>query len=805
MKNNKLAWVRYISSCLLMGIFFLTGYLFLNTEKGLEIAVQLGKQFIPGKLTINALHGRLLGPIQIKELHYTNNVVNLSVSEAQLDLQWRALLQGKFILGPLFIDKLDLFVNQTLSQKKLTSSQEKPIGLPKFFKFLKFNDVDVHQVNIQTDDIDVMLQGSLHQQWQFNWQLNIKKLGKFIPNFQGKLALQGKINGPRQFPEFEVISQKTNLQWHDWQLKQIQAGLHLYTKSKKWLLDLTAAQLNNKTFKFIPLNLKLSGHLFPFSLQGNLSAFKLDRVAEASQSTQLLIPSTQINSYLSKHGVEASLQNIQGNENQLFVHLLLPKYQARSWITSQQSLNANIDLNLKDLNFLTHLNPELKNPKGIFSVQLKIAGTLKVPIFNLTLHLQQGSANIPHLGLNLKNIIVLLHTDKNKLLGLGQIQSGNGSLDFHTTTELLNYNFSTLINLQGKDITVIHTPEYQITSSPKLKIQANTQQIATEGYIFFPKAKIKINTKNSDLVELSNDIVFVGNKKKSASLPFKFKNDIKIECGDDIQLQYQGLKTNLTGSLAIRQNLDHPVLATGQLKLMQGEYSYYGQSLKLTHNSSLNFANTPINNPILNITASRNLLILPQSTSNTPTDIKSKLGSANFIQSALQSQSMPVQLDIGLNLRGSLQNPNIILFANPSNIVKSQLDMLSYLITGQASNQLSAASIQLLLKAATNLGGGGESSIGQIISKTQQKIGLDQLTIGAKPIFDPTKNSLQQNTSLIVGKNFSPKLNISYSVGLLDPINILEINYFLSHNFSLQSTNTNFANGLDLLYKLEKH
>ena len=154
-------------------------------------------------------------------------------------------------------------------------------------------------------------------------------------------------------------------------------------------------------------------------------------------------------------------------------------------------------------------------------------------------------------------------------------------------------------------------------------------------------------------------------------------------------------------------------------------------------------------------------------------------------------------------MRGTLQNPYIILFANPSNIIKSQLDMLSYLITGQASNQLSAATTQLLLTAASNLGN-EKSNIGQIISKIQQKMGLDQLTIGSKPIFNPTTNSLQQNTSLIVGKNISPKLNISYSLGLLDQISILNINYILNKNFSLQTTSSNFANGLDLIYKLEK-
>lgn len=802
---KNLAWVKWLLSSVLIGAFLLSSYIILNTEKGLEAVVFIGKKILPGQLRINAIHGRLLGPIQLKDLDYQNNNLNLYISEMQLDISWGNLLQGKLNLGPIFIDKLNLFVKQKASQKKLKPYQQKTYRFPKIFQYLKFNSVDIHQINVRSDAISLLLQGSIHQQWNINWQLNIKDLNKLIPNLQGKVIVQGKIYGESQYPKFDVNMEKADLQWQNWQFKQIQSALNIDTKNKKWLLNLTVPQLNNTSFKFAPLQLKLSGSLLPFSLQGNLSKFKLNKLVQTEKSSYIALPNMQINSFLSKHGLETSLQTLQSDKNQLCAYLLLSSYQAKSLPTSNQPLRANIDLSLKDLNFLTQLIPELKNTKGIFNAKIKISGTFNKPLFKLTVNLQQARLDIPVFGLNLKNIDYQLHIYKNNLIGIGQVQSGNGLLAFHTTTDLLKQNLSTLIDLQGKNITIINDPEYQIIATPKLKIKANTQQIETDGTILLPKVRIKINPNSNNLIKLSNDVVFIGDKKKSFTLPFILKTAIKIETGDDIQLQYQRLNTKLSGSLTIKQDSEHPILATGQLKLFPGEYSYYGQSLKLKPNSSLDFANTSINNPIINITASRRILILPVSTAGTFTDIKSKLGSNNFIQSALlSSQSMPIPVDIGLHIRGTLQNPQIGLFANPSNIINSQLDMLSYLITGQASNQLSAASTQLLLNAATNLGS-EKNNIGQLISKVQQKIGLDQLTIGTKPIFDPTTNSLQQNTSLIVGKNLSPKLNISYSLGLLDQISILEINYLLNKNFSLQTTSSNFANGLDLLYKIEKH
>ncbi|MFZ0219420.1 MAG: translocation/assembly module TamB domain-containing protein [Candidatus Aquirickettsiella sp.] len=797
--DKKLFLGRWPLRSLLISIFLIGSYLVLNTKTGLEAVVLIGKQFLPGQLKINSIHGRLLGPIQLKELYYQNNKIYLYVSEAQFDWDWRDFFQGRLNLRSIVIDKLNLVIKQ----KRPKNYPQKPFQTPKIFHFLKLNSVVIHQMSIQSDNLQLELQGSIQEQWHINWQLSIKQLTKSIPNLQGKIALRGTINGIFQHPKFNIIFDKTNLQWKEWQFKQIQAALTIDTKRKKWIFDLATTQFNNKIFKLSPLQLKLSGSLLPFSLQGILSEFKLNKIGQ-EQFTHLIIPNTKINSYVSKYGLEASVQTFKKNKNQLFAYLLLPNYQARSWLKSKQSIDASIDLNLKDLNFLTQLFPYLKNNKGIFNAQLKISGSLKKPLIHLSVNLQHANTYIPALGLNLKNIKYQLHTDKNTLLGIGQLNSGKGSLEFHTTTDLLKYNLSTSIDIHGKDVTIIHNSEYQITATPKLKIQTNIHQIETSGYILFPKAKI--NPKNHNLIELSPDIEFVKDKKKAFTVvPFTLKNNIKIEAGDNVQLQYRGLTTKLKGSLTIKQDPDHPILVTGQLKLFPGEFSYYGQSLKLKSNSSLNFANTPIDNPTINITANRTILILPESTCDPSNEAKSKLGSNNFIQSSIfSSQSMPMPVNINLHVRGSLQNPHIILFANPSNIIKSQLDMLSYLITGQASNQLNTASTQLLLNAATNLGG-EKNNIGQLISKIQQKIGLDQLTIGAKPIFDPTTNSLQQNTSLIVGKNLSPKLNISYSLGLLDQISILEINYLLNKNFSLQTTSSNFANGLDLLYKLEKH
>ena len=804
-KFSSLRWMIFYSITLL---FLSVGYLSVTTQKGLEVASQLAQQWLPGTLKIAELNGRLLGPIQIKDLSYKDTDTTLTISSVQFDWHWSALLHGQFSIGSLAINKLMLAIKEQEKPKDGVASKTTTnnFQLPTFFKHIHLNSMDIKQSILRYGANTLSLDGSLHKQWDFNWQLTIPQLADLLSDSKGQLFLQGKINGDYSSPHFYLFFPKTNLSYLDWQLNQVQGSFDLDSlDSKKWLLDLKAIQLKNNTFSLNPIHISLNGNLQPFSLQGNLSSFKLSRKEDNIVTHNLNIPSSQITAKLTPEGLTTTLITNPSVADQLSARIQLPHYQYALEINPKQAIQGNVQLTLKNLNYFSAFIPALKNPQGALSTQLNLSGLLFSPSINGELDLKNASTQIPLLGLYLKNMNLVFQTDKNVLQGSGRLDSGKGTLTFQSKTQLNQPEFPSVINLKGNNLEISRTREYKITASPTLQIQANTQHIEATGLISFPKANIKINENSFNGVELSHDVVFVNHKKEeTASLPFTYKNNIKLQLGNDIRFSYQGLRTKITGNLDVNQTSDHPILATGVLSLTEGEYTYYGQSLKLQPHSLLSFANNPIDNPNIDVTASKSVWVLPSiSTGGNSDTPKSKLGSSSFISSALQT-TQPIQATVGVRLQGYLENPKITLYANPANAITSQLEILSYLVTGQPSNQLSAASMQLLLGAATQAGG-EKTGVGHLINKAQKKMGIDQLTIGANPIFNPNTNKLQQNTSLIIGKSFSPRLNISYSLGLLDPISVLQINYLLNKNFSLQSTTSNFANGIDLLYKLEKN
>lgn len=66
-----------------------------------------------------------------------------------------------------------------------------------------------------------------------------------------------------------------------------------------------------------------------------------------------------------------------------------------------------------------------------------------------------------------------------------------------------------------------------------------------------------------------------------------------------------------------------------------------------------------------------------------------------------------------------------------------------------------------------------------------------------------TKGSLEE-ASLVVSKYLSPKLYVSFGMGLFEPVNTFRIRYLLSDKWSLQAENSGAATGADALYTIER-
>jgi autotransporter translocation and assembly factor TamB len=315
-------------------------------------------------------------------------------------------------------------------------------------------------------------------------------------------------------------------------------------------------------------------------------------------------------------------------------------------------------------------------------------------------------------------------------------------------------------------------------------------------------------------VDLSSDVVFLNEKKKSLS-NFFINWDLSIKIQGLVKTRYHALVSKIEGNLRLIKTEKSPSLGIGKLNLVQGEYSYLGQVLKIGKGSSLLFTGGPLINPNLNISAERDVVILPQPTSTYGTienqnsgllkTLPSQLGSPAFISLPNQLLEGSRKAKIGVRVTGFAANPVISLYADPADAITSKTELLSYLITGEPSSNLSGAGIQLLVSAVSPMNNGNSvNSISNALHQLEEKTGLNNISIGSMPIMDPQTGLFLPNASLVLNKDLTPKLSLTYSVGLLKPINIFQVNLSLDKYLTLQSRNTNYSQGINLLFTKEK-
>ena len=195
-------------------------------------------------------------------------------------------------------------------------------------------------------------------------------------------------------------------------------------------------------------------------------------------------------------------------------------------------------------------------------------------------------------------------------------------------------------------------------------------------------------------------------------------------------------------------------IGSGEIRVA-GTYKAYGQDLTIEQGRLL-FAATPLKNPQVNLIAVRTL---PEAT-------------------------------IRLTVTGSAQRP---LLSVSSDTGMSQTEALSYLVTGKPLNQLGTGEGDLVQSAARSLGGAAGNLLAKNLGK---RIGVDEIAI---------ENSTEiGGSAFTVGQYLSPRLYLSYGVGLFEPGQVVTLRYRISDKVSLEASQGPLNQRAGVTYKVEK-
>jgi translocation and assembly module TamB len=431
---------------------------------------------------------------------------------------------------------------------------------------------------------------------------------------------------------------------------------------------------------------------------------------------------------------------------------------------AQQVLTGQVGVHLNNLAFIGLFTDTLANVKGRIDGDFKLGGTLTEPTVIGQASVNDFAAEVPDAGLKLsKGRITVSAADTRQLRIDGSVQSGKGSIALAGVAGL-DAQTPSAITFKGSQFTAVDIPAAKVIVSPDVLVRRDAQGLNATGSVRLDSADVNLDKlPGSGVNKASPDIVVIDQPQQPAgngSMPITAS--IKVDLGQHTHLVGMGLDGRLSGVLTVNERPGRNTTGQGQIAV-NGTYKAYGQSLQIQQGLLL-FASTPIDNPGLNIRAVRSLI--PTAT----------------IDEGQQ---------VGLQISGTAQRPILTVFSNP---VMEQSDALSYLVTGKPLSQVKGGEGNMVNAAAQALG----SATGNLLAKSVGgKLGIDDIGVSSS-------DALGGNSAFTVGKYLSPRLYLSYGVGLFEPGQVITLRYRLSRRWSLEAQNATDFNRASLNYRIEK-
>ncbi len=431
---------------------------------------------------------------------------------------------------------------------------------------------------------------------------------------------------------------------------------------------------------------------------------------------------------------------------------------------AQQALDGRLAMHLGSLGFVELFTSEVANLKGSVDGQFRFGGTLKQPAVTGQARLDGLAAEIPAAGLKLsQGQLTVSTTDAQTFRIDGSLHSGTGSLAIAGTAGV-GANAQSLLTIKGSQFVAADIPAAKVLISPDLSLRHDAKGLDVGGSVLLDSADVDVSKlPGAGATKASPDVVIVDQQQAAqagSSLPITAQ--VKVDLGHKTHLVGLGLDGRLSGVLTVSERPGRATTGQGQITV-DGIYKAYGQNLQIEQGRLL-FASTPIDNPGLDIRAARKL------NPNATIDDGQK---------------------VGLYVSGTAQKPVLTVFSNP---VMEQSDALSYLITGKPLSQVKGGEGNMVGAAAQALG----SAAGDLLAKSiGSKIGVDDIGVSSS-------DALGGNSAFTVGKYLSPRLYLSYGVGLFDPGQVITLRYKLSHRWSFEAQNATDFNRASLNYRYEK-
>jgi translocation and assembly module TamB len=420
----------------------------------------------------------------------------------------------------------------------------------------------------------------------------------------------------------------------------------------------------------------------------------------------------------------------------------------------QWPLTGELALDTQALGFVTAYVSPIDRASGRVTGQLTLSGSADSPRLSGALKVINGQLDAYQINLSLREVNFSARLADDTLTLEGSALAGP---DGHASvTGNLRWEHGLPygdLHLVGSDLRVLNIPEARVDASPDVALHMDGRRIDLHGKVTLPYARIEPANLASAVLP-SGDEVIVGADTTPRDVQIKVFSDITLLLGDRVSINTQGLSGRLSGSITVNSDDTGINRGSGELTVEEGKYLAYGRNLDIQRGRLL-FSNGLLSDPGLDLRAVKKF----------------------------------PDITAGINVRGTLRSPRMTFFSDPE---VSQSQIVSLLLAGG-----SLESLQNTADPGTHANAGRSDALMQGGAILAQQIG------GRFDIEAGVEQDLTNETSLVLGRYLSPRLYISYGVGLVEAINTVKMRYTIGDHWTIK-TEAGTQRSADLVFTIEK-
>lgn len=314
-------------------------------------------------------------------------------------------------------------------------------------------------------------------------------------------------------------------------------------------------------------------------------------------------------------GLRARLAVPMKGLGDLSAEVALPGWDLDQPARPNQPLQGGVRARIDDFGRLAHLVPDITQLTGNLKADLKLGGTFAEPGLDGSARVAGGGLEVPFIGLKVEDLAFkAVARGLDRVEYSGGFKAGDGTLEIEGRTLVDAAGVSTRIRAKAnRRLTVADSKEYFVLATPDIAVEIEPTGTKITGTVWVPKARIRPRHIPAGTVSSSPDVVISAKGREEKTSRYATRIDLRLVLGKKVTIDAFGLEGRLQGELTILQEPGKEILGDGQLEIVDGTYrvdfveglsGMLGEPLTIEQ-GVLNYAKSPLHNPLLVLTAQR--------------------------------------------------------------------------------------------------------------------------------------------------------------------------------------------------------